>query len=119
MIIFIAVPYLAIALLLAFFQRSMIYGPVHDTSLNVRPPGILGARVEPISLLTADRLLNGTGREAFNAMKGLFPGPNGEFDVHAAADPERARRILFDDAYYGAKASITAFNPVEGTPRNT
>src|SRR5260370_22367880 len=60
MIIFIVVPYLGIALLLAFLQRSMIYGPVHDTSLNVRLPGILGARVAPISLLTADRLqLNG------------------------------------------------------------
>lgn len=39
-------------------------------------------------------------------MKGLFASPDGAFDVHGAPDPERARRILFDEAYYSAKASI-------------
>jgi signal transduction histidine kinase/DNA-binding response OmpR family regulator len=53
----------------------------------------------------SNRLVH-TELEAFNAMKGLFPGPNGGFETHAAPDPERARTILFDEAYYQAKASI-------------
>jgi signal transduction histidine kinase/CheY-like chemotaxis protein len=47
-----------------------------------------------------------TELEAFNAMKGVFPGPDGRLDVRGDPDPERARAILFDEAYYRAKASI-------------
>lgn len=47
-----------------------------------------------------------TELEAFHAVKGVFRGPDGRFEVQAAPDPERARTILFDEAYYRAKASI-------------
>ena len=47
-----------------------------------------------------------TELEAFNAMKGVFRGPDGRFEVRGEPDPELARTILFDEPYYRAKASI-------------
>src|SRR5260370_2824211 len=42
------------------FQRSLIYGPARDATLNAEPMMIQGARNEPISLTTPDHLqLNG------------------------------------------------------------
>ncbi|MBA4143265.1 MAG: response regulator [Nitrosospira sp.] len=43
---------------------------------------------------------------AFNAMKGLLQGSTGEFDMRDAPDPELARRLLNDENYHAAKASI-------------
>ena len=43
---------------------------------------------------------------AFNAMKGLFQGPTGQFDVKGTPDPELARRLLNDENYLAAKAKI-------------
>lgn len=61
LVVFAGLPYAIIILLLALFQRSLIYHPKHDESLNVRPDRLVtGARVEPIELTTADKLqLNG------------------------------------------------------------
>ena len=60
LIIFTAVPYLGILVLLALLQRSLIYGPTRDDTLNVRPVQISGDRIEPIRLTTAgDLTLNG------------------------------------------------------------
>jgi hypothetical protein len=54
------VPYFGVVVLMAVFQRLLIYGPAHDASLNVHPTIIQGARNEPISLTTPDHLeLNG------------------------------------------------------------
>src|SRR5258707_1112962 len=50
LIVFSAVPYLGILVLLAVLQRSLIYGPTNDDTLNLRPAQISGARVEPIQL---------------------------------------------------------------------
>ena len=47
-----------------------------------------------------------TESEAFNAVKGIIRGPDGRFDLYGDPAPEYARTILFDTAYYGAKASI-------------
>src|SRR5262245_42360150 len=60
LLIFIGVPYGAIILLLTILQRSLIYGPIHDEALNVRPVPIAGATTEPIRLTADDNLqLNG------------------------------------------------------------
>src|SRR5262249_56454086 len=60
LLVFAGIPYLVILLLLTIWQRSLIYGPIRDESLNTRPTHIPGARVEPVSLLTDDHLrLNG------------------------------------------------------------
>jgi len=60
LIVFGAVPYLGILLLLFLLQRSLIYGPIRDEALNTRQCRIPEARVEPISLTTDDHLpLNG------------------------------------------------------------
>ena len=45
-------------------------------------------------------------RIAFNAIKGLFPDPTGQFTVKGAPDPELARRILHDGKYHAAKVAI-------------
>jgi fermentation-respiration switch protein FrsA (DUF1100 family) len=50
------VPYLALILLAAIFQRSLIYHPRRDASLNVTPGHIHGAHTEPIGFKTADDL---------------------------------------------------------------
>jgi hypothetical protein len=52
----IVIPYLGIALLAAIFQRSLIYHPGLDASLNVTPSQIYGARTMPISFQTVDNL---------------------------------------------------------------
>jgi fermentation-respiration switch protein FrsA (DUF1100 family) len=60
LLVFAGVPYLGILLLLALLQRSLIYGPIHDDTLNARPGRIANARVEPVSLTTDGNLrLNG------------------------------------------------------------
>ncbi len=51
---YVLIPYLAIVLLVAVFQRSLIYHPVRDPSINVTPAHIPGAATEPISFKTAD-----------------------------------------------------------------
>src|ERR1041384_1750612 len=53
LLLFAGLPYLGILLLLAILQRSLIYGPIHDDTLNTRPTHIPHARIEPLSL-TAD-----------------------------------------------------------------
>jgi hypothetical protein len=50
---------------------------------------------------------------AFNARKGLFRDPTGQFTVKGEPDPELARRILYDATYHEAKAAI----PRPATPR--
>src|SRR5579872_591614 len=50
------VPYLAVILLVAMFQRSLIYHPGRDASLSENPAQIPGARVEPVKFRTADNL---------------------------------------------------------------
>jgi len=46
--------------LMAVFQRALIYGPARDAGLNRNPTIIQGARNQPISLTTPDNLpLNG------------------------------------------------------------
>ncbi len=58
--VYVGVPYLVILVLMAVFQRSLIYGPARDQTLNAHPKIIQGARNEPISLTTPDHLeLNG------------------------------------------------------------
>ena len=58
--VYLGVPYFGILLLMAVFQRSLLYHPARDDSLNVRPAKIQDARNEPISLTTPGRLqLNG------------------------------------------------------------
>jgi fermentation-respiration switch protein FrsA (DUF1100 family) len=60
LLVFGAVPYLVILVLLALLQRSLIYGPIRDDTLNTRQCRVPGARVEPISLTTEDNLrING------------------------------------------------------------
>ncbi|MGE5432328.1 MAG: HAMP domain-containing protein, partial [Syntrophomonadaceae bacterium] len=41
-----------------------------------------------------------TEEKAMNAVKGLYPDPNGNYTVHGTPDPEMARRILHDDNYH-------------------
>jgi hypothetical protein len=48
LVVFTALPYLGIFVLLAVLQRSLIYGPTCDDALNVRAAKISGASVEPI-----------------------------------------------------------------------
>jgi hypothetical protein len=58
--VFVGVPYFGILVLMAVFQRSLIYGPARDNTLNVRQAIIRDARNLPISLTTPDhRQLNG------------------------------------------------------------
>ncbi len=65
--VYVGVPYFAILVLMAVFQRSLIYGPARDETLNVRPKIIQGARNEPINLTTPDDLeLNGWHMTAGN-----------------------------------------------------
>ncbi|KIO48389.1 response regulator [Nitrosospira sp. NpAV] len=45
-------------------------------------------------------------RSAFNAMKGRFQDPTGQFDTRGAPDPEWARRILHGEDYHIAKAEM-------------
>jgi len=60
LLVFVGLPYLGILLLLAILQRSLIYGPIHDDTLNARPAHIPNARIEPLSLTTDGNLrLNG------------------------------------------------------------
>ena len=54
--VFFVVPYLALILLAAIFQRSLIYHPGRDASLNVTPGHMHGAHTEPVSFKTADSL---------------------------------------------------------------
>jgi fermentation-respiration switch protein FrsA (DUF1100 family) len=56
LLVFAGVPYLGILLLLALLQRSLIYGPIHDDTLNARPGHVPNARVEPVSLTTDGNL---------------------------------------------------------------
>src|SRR5262249_34204804 len=56
LVVFVATPYLAILVLLAVFQRSLIYVPTHDEALNVRPAAIRDASVEAITCNAADNL---------------------------------------------------------------
>lgn len=53
---FLAVPYLAVVLLAALFQRSLIYHPGRDASLTVKPSQFPGSHTEPVSFKTADDL---------------------------------------------------------------
>ncbi len=55
MFVFAAVPYAVVVLLLAVFQRSLIYHPTRDDSLNIHPARIAGAHIEPIEFTTADK----------------------------------------------------------------
>jgi len=60
LIVFAAIPYFAILVLMALFQRSLIYGPDRNETLNVHPAAIQGAHTEPISVTAADGVpLNG------------------------------------------------------------
>ena len=54
--VFFVVPYLVVILLAAIFQRSLIYHPARDATLNVKPAHIPGAHTEPLSFKTADNL---------------------------------------------------------------
>ncbi len=56
LVIALVIPYLGIVLLAALFQRSLIYHPGRDASLNVAPPQIYGARTQPVSFQTSDNL---------------------------------------------------------------
>ena len=54
--IVVVIPYLGVVLLAALFQRSLIYHPARDASLNLTPPQIYGASTLPLSFQTADNL---------------------------------------------------------------
>jgi fermentation-respiration switch protein FrsA (DUF1100 family) len=51
---FLVLPYLVVALLAAIFQRSLIYHPSRDATLNLQPAHIPGAKTRPISFKTVD-----------------------------------------------------------------
>jgi len=55
-VVYLVIPYVAIVLLLAVFQRSLIYGPIHDATLSKSLPACGGARVQPIHFAAGDRL---------------------------------------------------------------
>jgi len=52
--------------------------------------------------------LVGLERQAFAAMKGLFPDASGAFTVHRAPDPRLANNLLYSERYVDAKARIMA-----------
>lgn len=54
--VYVAVPYLAIVLLLSLFQRCLIYRPVRDATLSAKLPAFRGARARAISFAAADDL---------------------------------------------------------------
>ncbi|ARO87912.1 hybrid sensor histidine kinase/response regulator [Nitrosospira lacus] len=78
-------------------------------SLRTQMEGLGFTAAELEKLVEAESISNQLvqlERRAFNAMKGLFLGPTGQFDVKGTPDPEWARRILHDENYYIAKARI-------------
>ncbi len=57
LVIFAAIPYAAIVVLLTIFQRSLIYAPAHDLTLNLSLPNIPGAASNAVDVEATDKLV--------------------------------------------------------------
>jgi two-component system, sensor histidine kinase and response regulator len=84
-------------------------GPGRKISLRSRMEelGLTAAELARLEKAkSSSNLLMKQERRAFDAMKGLFLGPAGEFNVKGTPDPQLARGLLHDENYHAAKAEI-------------
>ena len=82
-------------------------GEVYSIEDRIRKLGLTEAEMSELSEAKSesDDLIN-LEDIAFNAVKGLFKGPDGRFSVKGAPDLTMARNILYGKEYHEAKAKI-------------